>query len=55
VEVTEKRAFFGQKWLKNVPFSGGSKMYIFQVEVAEKRAFFGQKWLKNVRFSGGSG
>jgi hypothetical protein len=38
-----------------VPFSGGSKMYIFQVEVAEKRAFFGQKWLKNVRFSGGSG
>jgi hypothetical protein len=24
VEVAEKRAFFGQKWLKNVHFSGGS-------------------------------
>jgi hypothetical protein len=31
VEVTEKRAFFGQKWLT---------MCVFQVEVAEKRAFF---------------
>jgi hypothetical protein len=47
VEVAEKRAFFGQKWLKNVPF--------FKVEVAEKRAFFMWKWLKNMRFSGGSG
>jgi hypothetical protein len=24
VEVAEKRAFFMWKWLKNVPFSGGS-------------------------------
>jgi hypothetical protein len=24
VEVAEKRACFGQKWLKNVHFSGGS-------------------------------
>jgi hypothetical protein len=24
VEVAEKRVFFGQKWLKNVHFSGGS-------------------------------
>jgi hypothetical protein len=24
VEVAEKRAFFGQKWLKNMHFSGGS-------------------------------
>jgi hypothetical protein len=24
VEVAEKRAIFGQKWLKNVHFSGGS-------------------------------
>jgi hypothetical protein len=24
VEVAEKCAFFGQKWLKNVRFSGGS-------------------------------
>jgi hypothetical protein len=24
VEVAEKRAFFGQKWLKNMRFSGGS-------------------------------
>jgi hypothetical protein len=47
VEVVEKRAFFGQKWLKNVLF--------LQVEVAEKRVFFGQKRLKNVHFSGGSG
>jgi hypothetical protein len=23
-EVAEKQAFFGQKWLKNVRFSGGS-------------------------------
>jgi hypothetical protein len=23
-EVAEKRAFFGQKWLKNMHFSGGS-------------------------------
>jgi hypothetical protein len=23
-EVAEKRAFFGQKWLKNVPFLGRS-------------------------------
>jgi hypothetical protein len=54
--VAKKQAFFGQKWLKNVPF---------WAEVAEKRAFFrwkwlkcaffGQKWLKNVHFSGGSG
>jgi hypothetical protein len=57
VEVVEKRAFFGQKWLKNVPFSGGSgwKTCVFKVEVAEKCVFFWQKWLKNVRFSGGSG
>jgi hypothetical protein len=67
VEVAEKRAFFGLKWLKNVRFSDGSgcKTCIFQVEVAEKcvfwaevaekRAFFRWKWLKNVRFSGGSG
>jgi hypothetical protein len=44
--VTEKRAFFRWKWLKNVPFL---------VEVAEKRAFFRWKWLKNVRFLGRSG
>jgi hypothetical protein len=57
VEVAEKRVFFGQKWLKNVHFSGGSvlKLCLFQVEVAEKRAFFRWKWLKNVHFSGGSG
>jgi hypothetical protein len=56
LEVAEKRAFFGQKWLKNVRFSGGSglKLCIFQVEVSEKRAFFGQKWLKKVRFLGRS-
>jgi hypothetical protein len=24
VEVAKKRMFFGQKWLKNVHFSGGS-------------------------------
>jgi hypothetical protein len=24
VEVAEKHVFFGQKWLKNVHFSGGS-------------------------------
>jgi hypothetical protein len=42
VEVAEKRVFFGQKWLKNVCFSGGSgwKTCIFPVEVAEKRVFF---------------
>jgi hypothetical protein len=45
-EVAEKRAFFGQKLLKNVHF---------WAEVAEKRVFFGQKWLKNVCFPGGSG
>jgi hypothetical protein len=57
VEVAEKHAFFGQKCLKNVRFSGGSgwKTCVFQVEVAEKRVFFSWKWLKNVRFSGGSG
>jgi hypothetical protein len=57
VEVAEKCAFLGQKWLKNVRFSGGSglKLCIFQVEVSEKRAFFRWKWLKNVCFSGGSG
>jgi hypothetical protein len=44
--VAEKRAFFGQKWLKNC---------VFQVEVAEKCAFFRWKWLKNVRFLGRSG
>jgi hypothetical protein len=57
VEVAEKRAFFGQKWLKKWHFSGGSgrKMCIFQVEVAEKRAFFWWKWLKNVSFLGRSG
>jgi hypothetical protein len=44
--VAEKCAFFGQKWLKNVPF---------WAEVAKKRAFFGQKWLKNVCFLGRSG
>jgi hypothetical protein len=57
VEVTEKRAFFRWKWLKNVHFLGRScwKTCVFQVEVAEKRVFFGQKWLKNVHFSGGSG
>jgi hypothetical protein len=40
--VTEKRAFFGLKWLKNVCFSGGSgsKRAFFR-QVAEKRAFFG--------------
>jgi hypothetical protein len=52
VEVAEKRAFFRWKWLKNVPFSGGS---VFWAEVAEKRAFFRWKWLKNVRFLGRSG
>jgi hypothetical protein len=46
VEVAEKRAFFGQKWLKNVPFLA---------EVAEKCAFFRWKWLKNVHFLGRSG
>jgi hypothetical protein len=46
VEVAEKCAFFGQKWLKKC---------VFQVKVTEKHAFFGQKCLKNVRFSGGSG
>jgi hypothetical protein len=46
VEVAEKCAFFGQKWLKTC---------VFQVEVAEKHAFFRWKWLKNVHFSGGSG
>jgi hypothetical protein len=57
VEVAEKRVFFRWKWLKNMPFSGGSvlKTCLFQVEVTEKRAFFGKKWLKNVHFSGGSG
>jgi hypothetical protein len=58
VEVAEKRAFFGQKWLKNMRFSGGSglKLCIFQVEVSEKRAFFRWNWLKNVRFFlGGTG
>jgi hypothetical protein len=24
LEVAEKRVFFGQKWLKNVRFSGGT-------------------------------
>jgi hypothetical protein len=46
VEVAEKRVFFGQKWLKNVHFSGGSGL---------KTCIFGLKWLKNVRFSDGSG
>jgi hypothetical protein len=57
VELAEKCVFFGQKWLKNVHFSGGSgrKMCIFWAEVAEKRAFFGWKWLKNMHFSGVSG
>jgi hypothetical protein len=61
VEVAEKRVFFRWKWLKNVPFSGGSgrKTCVFQVEVAEKRAekrvFFRWKWLKNVCFLGRSG
>jgi hypothetical protein len=57
VEVAEKCVFFRWKWLKNMPFSGGSvlKTCLFQVEVTEKRAFFGKKWLKNVHFSGGSG
>jgi hypothetical protein len=56
-EVAEKRAFFRWKWLKNMPFSGGSgsKTCVFQVEVAEKHAFNRCMWLKNVRFSGGSG
>jgi hypothetical protein len=57
VEVAKKRAFFGQKWLKNVHFSEerAKKMCVFQVEVAEKLVFFRWKWLKNVRFSGGIG
>jgi hypothetical protein len=46
VEVTEKRAFFMWKWLKNVRF---------WAEVAEKRVFFRWKWLKNVCFLGRSG
>jgi hypothetical protein len=46
VEVTEKLAFFGQKWLKNVRF---------WAEVAEKHAFSRWKWLKNVCFLGRSG
>jgi hypothetical protein len=33
VEVAEKRAFFGQKWLKNVPF---------WAEVAENVPFLGR-------------
>jgi hypothetical protein len=45
-DVAEKRAFFGQKWLKNV---------LFWAVVAEKCALFGQKWLKNVCFLGRSG
>jgi hypothetical protein len=55
--VAEKHVFFGQKWLENVCFSGGSgkKRGVFHVEVAEKRVFFRWKWLKNVCFSGGSG
>jgi hypothetical protein len=56
-DVAKKHGFFGQKWLKNVCFWGGSgwKTCVFRGEVAEQRAFFGWKWLKNVHFLGGSG
>jgi hypothetical protein len=55
VEVAEKCAFFGQKWLKNMRFLGRSgpkkgaffglkllKTYVFYAEVAEKRVFVGR-------------
>jgi hypothetical protein len=40
--VSEKRAFFRWKWLKNVRFLGKSvwKLCVFQLEVAEKCVFF---------------